>query len=348
MYKNKSKIIQLKIVNLLFVLLFCSCTQIFAQDIHFSQLKSTPLFINPANTGTGISDFRFTNDFRNQWHTIDNPYNSLMLAFDTRVLVFNRQAGVGALLLHDQSSANFLNVDKFYLSFSHSFFVKNHQIVVGLQPGYIVKKYSSKYLTFGNQFDQGGHIFNPDLPSSEDNLEENLGYIDVNAGLLWQTRIKTLVSAVGFSVSHLNRPVESFYSDTSGSPLPMKYTLHGKIKIPFTAHYALEPQALCTFTRGGKEFNGGAVFHYYPLMQNVGLKEVYGISALRINPVKNFDALILGAGLEIAGFDLCFSYDINVSSLRKVSRYQGAYEISLVFNSPRKRNIHRADPCFML
>jgi len=343
-----SKKVALKVVNLILVLIIYTSVKIYAQDIHFSQLKSTPLFINPANTGTAFSDFRFTNDYRNQWQKIDDPYNTLMLAFDSRITVFNRQSGIGAMMVHDQSLSNYVNTDKFFLSFSHSFFFKHHRIIIGLQPGYILKKINSNILTYGNQFDPGSQIFNPSLSSNEDDLNEDINYFDLNGGILWQSRIKTFIPSFGVGINHINRPVESFFADETGKPLPLKYTFHGNIIIPISQKYSVEPQALYSYTKGSKEFVGGVLFSYFPGQQDAGLKRIYGISALRINPVRNFDALILGAGLEIAGFDICFSYDVNVSSLRKVSRYQGAYEISLIFNANRKRGDHKAEPCFML
>lgn len=348
MCKNKHTRFVLKIINLIIVLCIYASINNYAQDIHFSQIKSTPLFLNPANTGTSMSDLRFTNDYRSQWYKIDNPYNSLMLGLDTRFSVFKRRFGIGGILVHDQSLSNYLNVDKAYFSFSHSFFYKNHQIAIGLQPGFVLKKLNDNILTFGNQFDPNNPGFDPSLPSNENGINEAFSYFDLNVGFLWQSRIKSFISSVGVGVNHINRPVESFYADSATAPLALQTNLHGNIFIPITKKYAIEPQALYSYTKGSKEFVGGVLFNYFPLDNNSGFRKFYGISELRINPVKNFDALILGAGIEIAGFDFCFTYDINVSSLREFSRYQGAYEISLVYYVNWNRSASRAEPCFML
>ncbi len=348
MCKINSKLNALNVINLILVLFIFAGVKNYAQDIHFSQFKSTPLFINPANTGISTSDIRFSNDYRSQWQQIDKPYNTLMLAFDARMNVYNRRIGIGAMVVHDQSSGDYLNSDKFFLSFSHTFFYRNQQIVIGLQPGYVLKKISNNSITFGNQFDPNGQVFDPSIPSNEVDLNDDLSYFDLNVGVLWQTRIKTILPAFGVSIDHINRPIESFYTDNSEKPLPLKYTAHGNISIPVTKKYLIEPQALFSYTKGSKEFIGGASLYYYPGIQNLKLERLYGISALRINPVRNFDALILGVGIDIAGFDICFTYDINVSSLREVSRYQGAYEISVLYNISRKQNTHKAEPCFML
>jgi type IX secretion system PorP/SprF family membrane protein len=348
MCKNKHTIFTLKKATLFLVFFIFALSNINSQDIHFSQFKSTPLFLNAANTGTSTSAMRFTNDYRNQWRKIDNPFNTLMLGLDSRISILNSRFGVGAMMVHDQSLSNYLTTDKFYLSFSHSFFYKNNQFSFGLQPGFVLKKLNDNILTFGSQFDPNSHIFNPNNPSNESGLLDNFNYFDLNLGILWQSRIKDLVPAFGVGINHINRPVESFYADTTTDPLPIKSTFHGNIFIPITEKFAVEPMALYSYTKGSKEFLGGAMFYYLPVENTNGITKIYGISEIRINPVRNFDAMVFGAGIEIAGFDFCFTYDLNVSSLRKFSRYQGAYEISLLYNFNIKKIATKAEPCFML
>ena len=58
---------------------------LYAQDIHFSQLHSVPVFLNPANTGILNHDFRVCNNYRNQWSKIDFPYHTYYLSVDGSV-----------------------------------------------------------------------------------------------------------------------------------------------------------------------------------------------------------------------------------------------------------------------
>jgi type IX secretion system PorP/SprF family membrane protein len=347
MYKNKVNLNALNVINLILVLFILSTVNIFAQDIHFSQFRSTPLFINPANTGISTSNYRFSADYRSQWQQIDNPFRTIMLGFDARLAIFNRQAGIGLMVINDESAGNYMNADKFMLSFSHSFFFKNNQLVIGLQPGYVLKKLNNR-LTFGDQFDPNSHTFDPGIPGNEGDLNERLDYFDLNTGILWQTRIKNLLPSAGFSISHINHPVESFYSSEPGTKIPLKYIVHGKILIPLNEHFYTEPQLLYSYTKSSKEFIGGGLLYYYPGIQDISVSKIYSLSAVRINPVRNFDALIFGAGAEVGSFDVCVSYDINISTLRKASRYQGAFEVSLIYNTGRKKFFNMSQPCFML
>ena len=348
MHLRIKQIFALKVVKLLIILIIPLRVSIVAQDLHFSQFQSTPLYVNPANTGISAANLRLTNDYRSQWQSIDTAYSTLQIGIDGRLKLFNRFVGVGALILHDESSSSYLTVDKMMLSLSHSFFYKNHRFVVAVQPGYVMKRYDKSGITFGDQFNPVTEVYDPFIPSGDDLIGSDLSYFTLNMGVAWQARIKKLIPTVGLGVSNINRPVESFYADNTEEPIKLKYTLHGQVIIPMTQKYMLKPQGLIIYTPGSKQFNAGALFYYYPEMDGLELSSVYGLASFRINPIRNFDALILGIGAEIAGFDVCFSYDVNVSSLRKISRFQGAYEISLIYTLNMRKNKTESEPCFML
>ncbi len=346
MHLRFKQIFALKVVKLLIILTIPFSVGVVAQDIHFSQFQSAPLSINPANTGISRSNVRLTNDYRNQWHTIDSAFKTIQIGLDGRFRVFNRTMGIGALILHDESSGNYLNVDKLLVSLSHSFFYKNHRFVVALQPGYVMKRLGNP--TFGDQWDPVTEKYNLNFPTADDGIGHNLSYFALNMGLAWQSRIKKLVPTVGLSINNLNRPVESFYADNTEDPLPMKFTLHGNVIVPVTSKFTLVPQGLINYTKGSKQFNAGALFYYYPELFGASLNSVYALSSFRVNPVRNFDALIIGIGAEVASFDVCFSYDVSVSALQQASNFQGAMEISLVYTLGWKKNKTQSEPCFML
>jgi len=58
--------------------------------------------------------------------------------------------------------------------------------------------------------------------------------------------------------------------------------------------------------------------------------------------------LMIGGGLRILKFDLCISYDLNISTLRKASNFYGAFEISLIYRSLHSRSNEIFKPCYML
>jgi type IX secretion system PorP/SprF family membrane protein len=319
-----------------------------AQDIHFSQQQSVPLSVNPSVTGVLESDIRLTNDYRNQWHKIDYPFHTLYLAIDGKIRSFGRLWGLGAMLIHDQSSSLYFTSEKLYFSVSHSFFYRNNQFVIGIQPGIVLKYYNSNNITFGSQFDSDAETFNPALPSNEDLLNDRINYFELNAGGIWRARIQKLFITSGISLAHINRPVESFFHDNDSVRVPLRFTFHGDVVFPVTEKIDLTPMLLFSTMKGANEFVGSIATAYYPRRSDLLVKKVYAISGFRINPVRTIDALILGGGTRVGSLDLCITYDINVSSLRNASNYQGAFEISLMLNINKRRSTESTEPCIML
>lgn len=318
------------------------------QDIHFSQPYAVPLAVNPSLAGVSESDIRFTNDYRNQWYKVDYPFHTLYLGVDGKLRLFQRPWGIGAMIIHDQSSSLFFTSEKIYATLSHSFYYHNNHFIVGAQPGIVLKYYNSNSITFGNQFDPDAEIFNPNLPSNEDLLTDRINYFDLNLGGTWRSRIKNTFATAGVSFHHVNRPVESFFQDNDSIYLPVKLTAHGDVAIPIAEKYEVQPMVLYSTMKGANEFIGSVLVSFYPLTPDFIVKKVYALSSIRINPVRNVDALILGGGVRVGNLDFCISYDITVSSLRNASNYQGAFELSLMLNIKKRKSTGSAEPCIML
>lgn len=53
-----------------------------AQDIHFSQIHETPLFLSPANTGFYNGYFRAIANYRNQWAAMNNAFQTGAISLD--------------------------------------------------------------------------------------------------------------------------------------------------------------------------------------------------------------------------------------------------------------------------
>jgi len=319
-----------------------------AQDIHFTQIQASPLQINPANTGITYANLRLVNNYRNQWRTFEAPYNTIGVSLDKGLHVRNQNFGIGVLILHDVSSPHELSVDKFYLSAGYSKFYKNHQFSVGLQPGMVYKNINTAGLTFHSQFDQNTGQFDPSLPSNEDNLQENVSYFDLNVGFLWSARIRNLRPAAGFSVLHLTRPVEGFISGIDSFRLALRYNLHGSILIPLPGKFDITPTMLYSTVPGSNAFIGGGILGFSLENPLMSIQRIYALGLFRVNPVRNFDAIMVGTGLQSSRLEVAVSYDMNLSSVRKVNNFYGAFEVSLIFRSINFKSKGLVEPCYML
>ena len=319
-----------------------------AQDVHYTQIQATPLLLNPATTGISDVDFRLVNNYRSQWRTIEKPYNTYSISADQRLFIGKQPVGIGACMVHDQSMGNQLITNKLYGCLSFSRFFRNHQFVLGVQPGVVFRHFDQLNTTFNSQFSSIDGKFYSAWPSYENLLEDKLSYFDLNAGLLWRARIRNYQLASGIAVCHLNRPVESFTKDEDDEHLPLRYNIQGNIVIPLTQRVDAVPMVLYSQTSTAREFVGGSLLGYSFADPALAVKNLYMLAMLRINTFSNFDALMLGAGVRILKFDLCISYDMNISALRKATNFNGAFEISLIYRNSNARSKEPAMPCYML
>lgn len=58
----------------------------FAQDVHFSQIQESPLWLNPANAGFMDGYFRAVANYRNQWASMGKAYQTMAVSVDASVL----------------------------------------------------------------------------------------------------------------------------------------------------------------------------------------------------------------------------------------------------------------------
>jgi type IX secretion system PorP/SprF family membrane protein len=319
-----------------------------AQDIHFSQFYAAPLLVNPANTGISGDGIRISNIYRNQWSKIGNPFQTISTSIDGNLKIGGQTFGIGGLVLHDQSSAFNLSANGFRLSFSYSKMFGNHQFTFGLQPGYVLKSYNLQGMTFNSQFSDITESFDPSLPALESGLGDRLSYFDLNAGVMWRTMIKNIMPMAGISVDHINMPVQRFSTASSGTRLHVKLNITAGVVVPLNDRIMLNPLLIYSYTPGTNEFLAGSVGDYSLGKNSTQVKKVYALVLIRVNPVRNLDAFILGGGAEFYNFNLGISYDLNISPLSKVTNFKGGFEVTLVFKLKGDGKNGLVLPCYII
>ena len=218
-----------KILLVLASTLFVICTD--AQDLHFSQWFNSPLTTNPANTGfIPDADYRIGANYRNQWSAImSEPYRTMSVWGDAQLLRNKIQygwLGLGGVILRDEAGSGNLTSTQAYASIAyHQMLGYSSLLTAGFNVGWINKRISSANLKFPDQFD--GKFFDQTLPTSVEIDQPNVNFFDIQVGMNYAYFPSNKVYLNGgFSVWHLNRARESFFStDPAGfdSRLPMRY-----------------------------------------------------------------------------------------------------------------------------
>jgi type IX secretion system PorP/SprF family membrane protein len=336
------------VISLVIVLAFFMVMDLQAQDIHFSQFFAAPLLINPANTGMSGEDFRIANIYRNQWSNIGIPYETFSTSIDKKLIISGHSIGVGGLILHDQSSSFNLSANEFMLAASYSQIIRNQQLTIGLQPGFVFKSIDLAGITFNSQFNPTGQIFDQTLPSLESSIGDRMRYFDLNAGIFWRTMIRTIMPSAGISVSHLNMPVQKFLTSSTGTRLQMRFNFDGEVMIPVITGIDLNPCLIFSFTPGANEFLLGSTGDFSVSWSNIPIEKLHTVTMFRLNPVRDIDAFILGGGAEFRQFNLGLAYDLNISPLHKATNFNGAFEVSLIYKGNKSTRNNASQPCYMI
>jgi type IX secretion system PorP/SprF family membrane protein len=352
-FREKNRIEQMNLIRP-YLLVMASVIVLFqgicldAQDIHFSQFYAAPLLTNPASTGMSGGGIRVANIYRNQWAKIGIPFETFSTSIDRKITISGNSFGVGGFILHDQSSSFNLSANEFMVSVSYSRIIRNQQITIGMQPGYVLKSFNLEGMTFGSQFSLASEFFDATLPTLENGLSDRMNYFDLNAGIYWRTMIRNIMPSAGISVIHLNMPLQRFSTSSTGTRLPMRLNANGEVIVPVSNRIDLKPCLIYSYTPGTNEFVLGSTGDYSLTRSNNPVKKIYAVAMFRMNPVRNIDAVILGGGAEFLQFNLGLIYDLNISPLSEVTTFNGAFEVTLIYRGRGHARDNMGQPCYII
>lgn len=328
-------------VYALFMVLSLTFTK--AQDMHFSQFFNSPLTLNPASTGFFDADWRVANNYRNQWSSIDIPYQTIAVSFDRQFYIFSEKFSGGIVIVYDHSGHASLTVNKIFVSLAYHKNINGNVFHFGLQGGPILKSFSSDQLTFMNQWDHGTGAFESGLPSGESFSAENIAYGDFNAGAIWSRKMNKITPQVGIAAFHVNYPKESF--NNTDNRLSLRTAVHGGALINTKGRLYIQPNLLFMLHKRANLFNLGTNVGYNLPENRIKAEAIYVGGYFRDNTVTNVDASYGVIGLKINHWEVAFSYDVNLSTLKTGTQHRGAFEISVIFTSGSTVLNMLTDPC---
>lgn len=319
-----------KIALKIFIVLFLLHANFsFAQDIHFSQFWASPLSLSPYQTGNYEGDWRFMNNYRNQWKSVSVPFRTISVGYDQIFHVYNEKLSAGIYIVNDNSGVASLSVNKIYVSGGYHKTIDRNVFHFGIQPGFVLKSFATDELTFPGQFDMTSGYFNNQLPNNETNLDESLSYFDLNLGAAWSRKFIDFEPIVGISAFHINYPKETFLPGKNR--LPMRLSFYGGGNYDITSLFYLRPHLLYMRHKKATEFLVGTNIGLKFNENSLKIRSVYAGTMFRDGLNTKLDAFIGVLGIEIHQFDIGFSYDFNVSSLKVVTDKKGAFEISIIY-----------------
>lgn len=308
----------------------CLASLLNAQDLHFSQFMNSPLLTNPANTGfIPDGDYRLGMNYRNQWSSIMSvPYKTMSAFGDMQILQNENKdgwMGIGGLILRDVAGSGNLSSTRVYGSIAyHQMLNLGSLLSLGFNVGWANKQINVTNLKFPDQFD--GHFFDSHQPTTGIPPNNNISYIDMQAGMNYAyfPNSNTYLN-IGFSSHHINRPRESFFDSQAGidNRIPLRHTafINGSFKL--NDQWIINPNAYYSLQAKSSELVMGMNAHYNLSGdgENILIGGLY---------YRHKDAVIPMIGLGYKDYVFTFTYDATISTLKNYNNTRGALEFSLV------------------
>ncbi|MBU0763497.1 MAG: PorP/SprF family type IX secretion system membrane protein [Bacteroidetes bacterium] len=317
-----------------------------AQDIHFSQFSASPLLLNPAAAGNMKGNIRAVTNYRNQWLSVANSYQTYSLAADMNLksLYGSKKGfpGLGLSLFRDQAGDLKYARTQAELSLAYHVYLNSRNILSGgVQAGMAQRSFDRSAMMWDSQFD--GTAYNPDLPG-ETSVIPSKAFVDVGIGMHWVyfTGDKNMVSndginlTAGFSLLHLagtNQSMYDIHDVKSRENIKITGYSVASLGVP-QSNIAVQPAIMYSRQNSVFEMTGGIVMRYR-LVEASKYTGFIKESALSLGAYCRWnDAVIPMIKFEYSNWAAGVSYDINISSLHTATNFRGGFEIFIQYITP--------------
>ena len=303
---------------------------VFAQDIHFSHLHSTPTLLNPGMTGLFNGNLRFVGNYKGQWNGFTNGYSTMAAAADMKLLETRGGSILGGGMSLYSDKAGDLDFSTSSASINISFLQmlgRNGRSWIGVG--------------FQNSITQSRLDFNKIETFEEEPLvfTGTKPYWHLGVGLAWTYEFgKKNSFHLGASLFHINAPNISFTTNRQYNEVPLekKVVLHGGADITLSKYFGIRPNFVIMDQGPHKEITLGAMVKYG---RNSGLSRNDRNVAVYLGgwmrwyaelDLAGTDAFIAAMRIDWKNNSFTLSYDLNLSTLTVASYANGGVELSVM------------------
>ena len=322
-----------------------------SQDGIYSQLSSSPVYVNPALTGIFDGQYRLGGAYRNQWFKVapGSSFSDINLFFDTKFNISgDNYFGLGIDISNSNSGLAKISTATGGLSLSYmqrlsydKFTSTSRFLVFGAQALYGIIYSDISGYSFGNQFDKQNLVFDPNIDSGE-NILSSASLMDLGAGILYFSSNNSGSFYIGLSMFHINKPIYSLISGSSDK-LNSRFTflIGGEKKI--NKDLSLLPALTINYQNHFKRIMAGSNIRIlYSNSSENYLRFGAWTTILNYGSGIEFADFILNTTLNFTSLEIGFSYDINIGKNSIVAGGNGAFELNFKYifgNTPKKYKI---------
>lgn len=333
----------MKNILLIICIVLTSLSISFGQDIHFSQMRFSPLNLNPALAGAEQS-FQAVVNYRDQWRNVAFPYQTIGASVDGRL--FEKKRGNGFLagglnFFNDQAGEARMTTTKVNLSVAYHLFINDKSTIgAAIQGGFGQRGIQEANGVWQSQFD--GTEFDNTISSGENFENMNFSYLDVGAGFVYSYKKNEdymrgndqFKLTAGLAAFHVNRPSSSFFVGDDDA-LAMRFSAFVTTEIGIkNTGYSILPALYYNRQGPHQELLGGTYFKFLISEGSkiTGFKKEFAMSLGAFYRLE--DAAVAKMMLEYSSYSLGVAYDFNISSLTEASQGRGGIEFFLRFVLP--------------
>jgi len=323
--------------TLLFVLAGL-CTQLSAQDIHWSLYNMSPLTLNPSLTGAYLGTARIGGIYRDQATNVNGGtgYQTPSFYIDAPILAVGKKdwIGIGGMFYNDKAGTAALSNQAAYASIAyHKALDKKGKSLLsfGIQGGILQRRIDITKLRFGDEVlgELQGNTFmaNPQNTSGITGSSD----LNINAGVMLTAQLNKQTDLnLGLSFYNILSPDYALL-DTNmvNSPkgrrdLPLRFQLHGQFNFDLNKKWMLSPTFLYNQAYSTNEIQVQAMVGYKlndkdPMIIKLGPGYRLG------------DALEILLGVDYKSFKFGASYDVSLSGINQVNNSIGGFEFALSY-----------------
>lgn len=327
------------------------CVGLSAQDPHFSQHNQAHQLVNPALNGVFNGQWRLGVQYRDQQSALlgIESFKTMYSHFDSKINIKNEDfITYGLDVTRDVTGAGGLSQLQSHLSIgvikqlSSNRYKGNQTFLSGsFQAGFGRNSVNWGDFWFGRQFDVNNGQVNPDLPTGEPSVEDQLNslwYLDFGGGLLfytvWDETTSFYFGGAGF---HLNQP-NITVTEGSDDFLYRRFVINAGGQFSVTRNLSLMPSTVFHFQGPSRMLLPGMQFRYaHDDWREIALR--FGAFTRVVTTYDGWtnDAFILSSIFEYQSLQFGFSYDLSTSIISRANNTRGAFEISVQYRNMNTR-----------
>ncbi|MFP4621261.1 MAG: PorP/SprF family type IX secretion system membrane protein [Bacteroidales bacterium] len=314
--------------KILLIIISGISTCAFSQDINFSHLNHSRLFINPGFAGSEkISNL--TVSHRNFSPANFGNYVTYKVSYNQFFDFIN--GGLGLQIIRDNQGSGAIN--RTYISGLYSYRIRlqrNLILLPALESKYAMYSLQTKDLVFPDMFDKSAWTIGTSPASSPELFHQSANYLEFNTGAIliytneYLRRYRDLT--IGLAVHHLNKPTSLMDQENK---IKRKLSVYFDIELFLNRMDSYQSSTLLIPTFFFSQQGSANIFQYGSYLK---YKNFMLGGFIRHNSAFRFITPIFQVGMSYDDFKISYSYDAGFLDYKKISVFSGAHEVTLSLN----------------